>query len=68
MEQLKVQVIKKISLLAVALFNLGCELEHLGQLQASMQAYQRAKKLRVSRFGQQDLEMQLAQAIRQVSV
>ena len=38
-------------LLAVAYFNLGCELEHLGELDKSLDAYKRAKSLNVGRFG-----------------
>ena len=42
-------MIKKVCLLAVAYFNLGCEFEHLGELEASLDAYKRAKGLNVGR-------------------
>ena len=42
---LKNKYMDRIALLAIAYFNLGCEYEHLNQLEDSLEAYERATGL-----------------------
>ena len=42
---LKNKYMDRIALLAIAYFNLGCEYEHLHQLEDSLEAYERATGL-----------------------
>ena len=55
-ENLSLKLGEKYTLLAIAYFNLGCESEHLNQLEDSMDAYQRAKNLDLGRYGNHQLD------------
>ena len=57
---------ERVALLAIAYYNLGCELEHLNQLEDCLEAYQRAKGLQVGRYGHQTIEAQFIVALKQV--
>lgn len=63
-ERLQERLKEKSALLAIAYYNLGCEYEHINQIENCVEAYSRAHQLEKARSHSSNLSIQFSQCLR----